>query len=333
MDGMIQSHNPCYLTGKRDALVVGTLDRDGKPLRTVISTTSGLVFTDPAPTSDELRQFYAQDYRVQYKGTTRPKPKHVLRAGRLALRRLQWLTPHLPENARVLDIGSGGGEFVFLARQAGLQAQGVEPNEGYADYSQASLGIPVQTCFFQDLDSTVQELDGITLFHVLEHLPDPLGSLRWLATRLRPGGTLAIEVPDVDYTGIAPQNRFHIGHLYNFNAMTLAATGQMAGLQMVETKCDRRTGVLQTVFRRPEPNERLPEPNEDALVQGFHRTWEILRRHTVLTHYTRPEPVFRFCRKLWQYTGEQCYLGWQGAPPSDALLGKLRPVRPSVAVF
>lgn len=300
---------PCFLTGDASAFQVGDRDRKGKPLRTVISRKSGLVYTDPAPSSDELRHFYSKEYRLRYKSTVTPRRKHVLRSGQLALERLRLMGPYLPQHGTLLDVGCGGGELVYLAGLRGLRAWGIEPNEGFAGFALTTLEIPVECQFFEDIDLGDRELDGIALFHVLEHLEDPLRALTQLARGLRPGGKLFVEVPDVDYCGIAPQHRWHLGHLFNFNRQTLAATGILAGLGVVETIQNRSHGVLTAVFQKPGVNDPKPVFADEYLVGSFERTYRVLRNHRVAYHYASVHrPLGRVIRKAVKYGGEYLHL-------------------------
>lgn len=51
----VRSTLPCNLCGGRDAVIASRLDRDGKPLQTVICRSCGLVWTDPSPNSAAVR--------------------------------------------------------------------------------------------------------------------------------------------------------------------------------------------------------------------------------------------------------------------------------------
>ena len=91
----------CPLCKSDDQSGVGTLDRHGEPLRTVLCRSCGHVFTNPQPTTSELQEFYGEKYRLTYKGTGTPKQKHVYRAGLRALERLEQLQNHLPKGSHV----------------------------------------------------------------------------------------------------------------------------------------------------------------------------------------------------------------------------------------
>ena len=277
---IIESTNSCCLTGSHQALVVATTDRTGAPLRTVISTESGLVFSDPRPVSADVRKFYVNDYRKIYKNSFVPKKKHILRSGRVAVGRYEWIRPHLTQNAKILDIGSGGGEFVYVCQRNGHRSQGVEPNRAYADFSVREYGVDIFAGMHQDIQYDKESFDCITLFHVLEHLESPVDALSQLSEYLRPGGILVIEVPNVDNTLDVPYQKWHVGHLFNFNARTLTATAAKAGLKVVELT---EAGVLYSIFKKPS-RPRKADINE-ILTGSFDTTYGILINQTTIKHY------------------------------------------------
>src|SRR5262245_55948224 len=91
--------------------VVSTVDaKSSDELIVSQCTRCSLVQQTPMPTAEELEQFYTHEYRIAYKGTSTPTPKHILRAGKLALDRIAFLQS-APSHPRgdILDIGAGGG--------------------------------------------------------------------------------------------------------------------------------------------------------------------------------------------------------------------------------
>lgn len=316
----VTTETPCCLTGSHDARVVAERDRHGNPLRTVISTASGLVFTDPRPTPEEVRRFYAEEYRVQYKQTATPKLKHVLRAGRLAKQRLASIADRLTPGCRMLDAGSGGGEFLHAATAAGYDAGGIEPNEGYAQYSINQYGLRVYNGFYQDAPFAEGEFDCVTMFHVLEHLEEPVEALRLLGRWVRPGGTLVVEVPCVDSRETAPGQKWHVGHLYNFSGPTLAATAIRAGFEPVRVGT---VGNVFGVFERPESGS--PTTSVESVLKGaYETTSRILAEHTALAHYSRPHvPLGRFLSKARRVMDEKSVVRQYESRGPAALLDDL----------
>lgn len=112
-----------------------------------------------------------------------------------ARRRLRWLhgTAH-PQ--QLLEIGSAGGFFLDVARQAGIDARGVELSPISASYARSQLEVPVHVGTFEEFTPPLR-FEAICAFHVLEHVLDPAAFLHCAGEALVRGGVLAIEVPNV----------------------------------------------------------------------------------------------------------------------------------------
>lgn len=291
---------PCNCCGSTDVEEIGQHDRDKNYLRTVICRNCGLVWTDPRPNADEIKNFYSKDYRIQYKGAYSPKLKHVYRAGRVAVERFRQIKDLLRSGDAVLDVGSGGGEFVYALRKLGYDARGIEPNEGYGLYAQKELGLPIQIGFVQHIELPEKSFNVITLSHVLEHLDDPLMTLMKVREWLRPEGYLVVEVPNVEGTCYAPAHRFHLAHLYNFNTASLETIGRKAGFEVYKTILTPDKGVLITTFKRI---ESAPEISGE-IPGNYERVRSIVAHHTTLSHYLTLAPYTRPLHKAQQYNGE-----------------------------
>jgi len=109
--------------------------------------------------------------------------------------RLAFLRPYAREG-RLLDVGAAGGAFVAEAARAGFAAEGIEPTPAFAALAREQLGVAVRTGTVQSVALEQGAYDVCTLWHVLEHIPRPLGDLERLRTALKPAGVLALEVPN-----------------------------------------------------------------------------------------------------------------------------------------
>ncbi len=290
---------PCNLCGLRDAEEIGLVDRDGNYLRTVICRNCGLVWSDPRPNADEVKDYYTKDYRISYKGSYTPKLKHFYRAGKIAESRFLFLKEILGPDSVVLDIGASSGEFVYFLRELGYDARGIEPNEGYGNYAKNELGLPVEIGMAQQFDLAPGSLDVVTMHHVFEHLDDPFLILQKVRGALRDGGSVVIDVPNVEGTCFAPIHRFHAAHLYNFNRETLESMGKLAGFSVQKATVSSDGGVIAAIFRKAEG----PEPLR-PLAGNYEKIARIVRDHKAISHYLTPSPYVRPFRKLIMYAGE-----------------------------
>jgi SAM-dependent methyltransferase len=143
---------------------------------------------------------------------------------------------------RVLDIGCGSGEWLLVAREAGWTAVGSDPDP-VAQAGAAELGLEVRQGGAEAWEDQPGSFDAISMSHVIEHVHDPVDTLRRAFELLRPGGQLFIECPNIDalghsiygpnWRGLEPPR-----HLVLFNRHSLSdALGAR--------------GFVKTNFRRP----------------------------------------------------------------------------------
>jgi SAM-dependent methyltransferase len=225
-------HVACPLCGGDQATVVATMDRRLKTLTSLCCDGCGLVRTDPMPDDAELDAYYSGEYRQDYQlAAARPSARHIGVSRREAGQRLALLAPHLKAGARVMDFGSGSGEFVKSAKDAGYEAVGVEPGTTFATFARAEYGVEIVSGRHEDIDFPAGSLDAITAHHVIEHLRDPVAALARFAGWLAEGGVAYIAVPDITRSGKPTFERFHFAHLYNFSPETLDMAAAKAGLE------------------------------------------------------------------------------------------------------
>jgi len=289
--------------------VVGTHDRHGDVLRTVMCTACGHVFTNPAPTQDDLNNYYSTKYRAEYKGVLTPKRKHVLRAGYRALERLARLRAFKAPPATVLDVGAGGGEFAYLMAQAGYTVSGIEPNAGYAAYAKESYGVDIHATTLELATFEPEHFDVITLHHVLEHLSDIKAGLARLRGWLKPGGLLIIEVPNVASWFHAPRRRFHAAHLHTFNRTGLEDVVQAAGFSVEDMLITQGPAHLNIVARK-----QADVPTSVTIRNASADVRAHFARHTAITHLLSGMAFSRLWGNAMRPLREKHHLKSLGAP-------------------
>lgn len=240
----------CGFCAGTEVEVVSNQDRHGAPLVTVLCTGCGMLRNDPVPTEAELTQFYRSAYRESYKGAAVPRRRQVWRNLRRLDGHFRAFRDVYAKGGAWLDLGSGSGEFTFLANRLGAQVTAVEPHLGYAAYCGEQLGLKIEGKRLEDCDFDGPRFDLIRLSHVLEHMRDPVASLRRLAGWLRPGGVIYVEVPDIEQDA---QNKlrgrmFHFGHIHNFNPVLLRHAAGLAGLVELPATAARSAGRCGAFF-------------------------------------------------------------------------------------
>lgn len=172
---------------------------------------------------DDERDFYGKAYWLDYQ-RERGFPDVVERARTdLSERCLFWLEQVLETvrpPGRALEIGCGHGAFVSLLREVGFDAIGMELSPWIVEFARKTFGVPV-------LQGTLETLElepgftCITAFDVLEHLADPLDTVRRCARLLAPDGVLLLQTPC--YRGEGPDwSMFQKDeHIYLFTEASL----------------------------------------------------------------------------------------------------------------
>jgi 2-polyprenyl-3-methyl-5-hydroxy-6-metoxy-1,4-benzoquinol methylase len=144
-------------------------------------------------------ELYSSDYYVKHLPGEYGYPDLLERArGDLTERILHWLRALLKYKvppARVLELGSAHGGFVAMLRWAGFDATGLELSPWVADFARQTFNVPMLVGPVEDQVVERGSLDVIALMDVLEHLPDPVGTIRHCLTLLRPDGFLLVQTP------------------------------------------------------------------------------------------------------------------------------------------
>lgn len=156
----------------------------------------------PIPSEEELREIYKHDYHVKDKPLMlqhQLEDREWLEATNDA--KLEKLEKLLGHAGRILDVGAGNGFFLQQAKTRGWEIKGVEPSDKAAEYA-CSQGLDVDCAVFDEKCANfLDPFDVIHLGDVLEHLPNPAAMLTLCRNTLKPGGLIAVGVPN-EYTPV-----------------------------------------------------------------------------------------------------------------------------------
>lgn len=162
------------------------------PWRLVACRECGLLYRNPAERAFEVESIYERDCParelLQALHETQ-RPSYTAQARRLS--------GMIPGGASVLEVGSYVGAFLAAARDEGLNARGVDINPAVNEFTR-SLGFSVADGELGGWDVGTS-VDAIAIWNTFDQLSDPRGTVMAARARLRPGGVLAIRVPNGDY--------------------------------------------------------------------------------------------------------------------------------------
>ncbi|GIZ08043.1 bifunctional 2-polyprenyl-6-hydroxyphenol methylase/3-demethylubiquinol 3-O-methyltransferase UbiG [Flavobacterium sp. UMI-01] len=153
-----------------------------------------MLLTHPQPALDVLGKYYESEDYISHTDNKRSlfeKAYHFVKG--IALKnKLDLINSMQSSQGQLLDIGAGTGEFLFVAKENGWQTMGIEPSDR-AKAIAINKGI--------DFVTTTTELenhsfDVITMWHVLEHVPDLDFQIKELKRLLKSTGTLIVAVPN-----------------------------------------------------------------------------------------------------------------------------------------
>jgi 2-polyprenyl-3-methyl-5-hydroxy-6-metoxy-1,4-benzoquinol methylase len=221
----------------------------------------GLVFLSPQPSAEVIARHYPARYYETYASAV----ERLLAKGRAQedgyfqrLSRLAGIRSLMSQSERtVLDVGCGCGLFLFNMARTGWRTVGLEPSAVAVTFATERLGLDrVLRGDLTSLDFPEREFDLITMWHVLEHIHDPVGALRRIRPWLRPEARLALCVPNIASLQARLFGRFwfHLDaprHLVHFSPATLEALLARAGFEICERerRCDNTTGWAHSLRR------------------------------------------------------------------------------------
>jgi SAM-dependent methyltransferase len=152
----------------------------------------GLVYVNPRPAADVLCSLYA-DYHFR-EGENEASWDRLMSGVFSEAADMLCSSRNGSGSGRLLDVGCGFGGFVSRMRERGWDAEGLDPAPAVVSAA-TDKGRPVRLGTLEGMRSECGGYDAVTMFYVLEHLPDPMGALRKAWTVLAPGGAVLIRVP------------------------------------------------------------------------------------------------------------------------------------------
>ena len=198
-----------------------------------------LLKTSPQPSLDKLPSYYeSEDYisHTDSKRTLFEKLYHLVKTNALK-NKVALITKENPQKGKLLDIGAGTGDFLTQAKQSGWNCVGIEPNEKAKNIS-ISKGVSF-TDTLEELENN--SFDVITMWHVLEHVPDLENQIKTLKRLLKPNGTIIIAVPNYKSFDAKYYKSFWAAydvprHLWHFSKISIQKLFNKEDLELKKVK-------------------------------------------------------------------------------------------------
>lgn len=204
------------------------------------------------------------------------------------LRRAKFIEERV-SNKSLLDFGCGAGGLLHLLKDKTFSIAGLEIDKTINEYIN-NEGFKCYT----SIEQINKKYDFITLFHVLEHLPDPMKILKELKEHLNPNGKIFIEVPNSDdalltlyHNDAFADFTYWSCHLYLYNSTTLAEVCTQAGFQISSIKQVQRYSLSNHLYWM---TNNLP---------GGHENWDFFNSSQLNTEYAKQLSAIGKCDTLF----------------------------------
>ena len=198
--------------------------------------------TFPQPEMDTLANYYKSEDYISHTDSKRnlfEKVYHWVRDYSLR-QKLKLINKYSSQPNSLLDIGCGTGDFLATAQKAGWEIQGVEPDAGARVIANKKTSNSVKDVEALE-DFANASFDVITLWHVLEHLPNLDEQIKILDKLLKPEGTLILAVPNFKSHDAKHYKEFWAAydvprHFWHFSQDAISKLFSKVGMHVVQTK-------------------------------------------------------------------------------------------------
>lgn len=191
---------------------------EGVAARVVVCDDCGLGRFEPMLSAEEIRDLYPDEYYGEPGVKFQPLVERLVRL--VGERHISFLSRGLSAGSRVLDVGCGRGVILGALADRGLEVHGVEISAEAARGADPRAEIRI-AARLQDAGYPPAFFDEVVIWHVLEHLQDPRGTIEEVHRILKPGGRLIVAVPNFESMQARWSDAawFHLDlprHLYQF---------------------------------------------------------------------------------------------------------------------
>ena len=231
--------NLCGLDNPRPMFTVTQGSQLGEGFQIVQCPGCSLIFMSPRPSQEYFEERYSGNYSAGYIDKKVSKQR---RAHRIVRRITRY-----KKNGRFLDIGCSAGFVLEAARAKGFEVYGVEISPLAIRFAREELQLDIKEGYLETAEFPSAYFDVITLYHVIEHVDDPVKFFQEVRRILKPDGLVEIWTPDIGHfqaKKLGPRwKNFISDHLYYFDIKTLAKMLEKTGLMVYKNQFTFKDGL------------------------------------------------------------------------------------------
>jgi len=215
-----------------------------------IDEESELLITTPRPELTELAKYYESEDYISHSNTNKTFIDKVYQRVRsfTIKKKVKLINSFNGEEKTILDIGAGTGDFLLACKNNNWKITGIEPNENARAIANSKINKKdsnskifdkVEDVLNNTQSSNSKNFDVITMWHVLEHVPNLTEYISQLKSLLKPNGTLIIAVPNFKSYDATYYKKFWAAydvprHLWHFSRKSIADLFRKEKMEVVK---------------------------------------------------------------------------------------------------
>ncbi|MDO4879792.1 MAG: class I SAM-dependent methyltransferase [Capnocytophaga sp.] len=192
--------------------------------------------TEPVP--ENLSFYYQSNNYISHTDSKKSFFEKIYQVAKkyMLQQKISLIEKYIPQKGKILDIGAGTGDFLRVAKEKKWQIAGVEP-EAKARSRAEEKGI-----FLEENQNHINEkYDAITMWHVLEHIPDTEKQIQFLDNHLSENGIVVIAVPNFKSKDAKIYGKYWAAydvprHLWHFSKTSIHLLFKEKGFQLIKIK-------------------------------------------------------------------------------------------------
>lgn len=205
----------------------------------LIDTDLQLLKTYPQPKLENLNKYYESQNYISHTDSNRTLFEKIYQiVKKFSIKqKVKLISKYQPQKGVLFDIGAGTGDFLVAAKSKNWQTKGFEPNK-----NAKNLAISKGITFSESIESVEnQSVNVVTMWHVLEHVPDINYQMKQIKRILKPNGILIVAVPNYQSFDANYYKQFWAGfdvprHLWHFSKKSIEIIVSHENMKLIKIK-------------------------------------------------------------------------------------------------